>query len=197
MQPILRSVTARFEASGDSRKVRGLASVWYDGSEGTQYQLGERHFERIDPKAFDRSLKAASPIFLLFNHDPQLLLLGLGIDRGVNLTLATTPEGLEFTADLNSTSWANDALACVRENQVGGCSFKYYPTKIDRIKEGQNDISIIRDGYQEEVSVCYQPAYESTEVIVRSLNNLAEYEKRLARIIDTEDPSVSLPKCGQ
>jgi HK97 family phage prohead protease len=184
MDAIVRSVNAKFTSIDPaSRKISGVACVFYDPADpGTQFELGKNHYERLHPQAFERTLKSGRTVFLLMIHDKERVLAR----SDVNLTLKTTARGLEFDAEVNDASWSDDALALVRGRQIGGCSFRYMPLQRQKARDGNNDITIIRDGILDEISIVFEPCYESTECFVRAIqeqeNDLAEYEKRLAAL---------------
>ena len=47
---------------GDSKKIRGVASVFYNGKPETEYRLWTNTVERVLPSAFDRVIEEAAPV---------------------------------------------------------------------------------------------------------------------------------------
>jgi HK97 family phage prohead protease len=169
---------------GGGRKVRGIASVYFNGQAGTQYSLGENIVERIAPGAWDALLN--DDCIACVNHDSKSI-----VGRnGKTLKLWTTARGLEYEIDLRNTSAANDLWENVQAGNIRGSSFKAVVDLTDKSavawsKDGKTDVlTIKRFDRLKDVSPVTEPAYKATEVaaVVRSLEEHNAYEQTLKRI---------------
>ena len=60
---------------GEAKHISGTGIVFYNADEpGTEYQLWENVFERLDSSAIDRALAEGDDVRGLFNHDSNMLL---------------------------------------------------------------------------------------------------------------------------
>jgi uncharacterized protein len=114
--------------------------------------------------AFSETLRANSDVLLLFDHAMDRV---LARSRSNSLRLAETARGLEFTADLPATSWANDAIELVRSNNAGGMSFGF--TIRTAGEAWRKNVRELRALDLVEISVVSAfPVYLGTEVHARS-----------------------------
>jgi HK97 family phage prohead protease len=105
------------QREGGQRKIRGLASLYYDGTPGSEYQLGENLFERIARGAWDNRL--TDDVSARVNHDPKLT-----VGRTPKtLQLWATARGLEYEITLPNTSKASDLWEEVSNDIIRGSSF--------------------------------------------------------------------------
>jgi len=124
-------------------------------------------WETMAPHAFDRALKRDN-VYALVNHNPSLV---LGSTGAGTLQLRTDDTGLAFEVELPDTSYARDLRELVARGDLAGCSFGFLP--------GPADVTSAPDGrqlrtYQDvrrllDVSVVTYPAYEGTDVSLRSV----------------------------
>jgi HK97 family phage prohead protease len=139
-------------------KVRGYAIRW------NQYDMG-REMERVDPKAFDRSMEEPGDIALLWNHDTGKPLARV---RAGNLRLWTDENGLGFEATLPQTPTAQEAHALIQSGVVSQCSFGFM-VREERYEKGENGkpCRVILDADLLEISLVTFPANSSTSVEAR------------------------------
>lgn len=147
------------EISGDT--LRGHAAVF-----GSMADLKD-HYEAIGPSAFDAVLASDHDVRALVNHDPNQL-LGR---TPKTLRLSTDEKGLVFEVDLPDTQVARDLRILVGRGDLTGMSFGWKP--------GEDTWSKASDGRQlrthtsierlQDVSVVTYPAYQGTDVELRSL----------------------------
>ena len=97
-------------AEGELPKIIGYASVFYDGTAGTQYELWDDTFERIMPGAFDRALKE-DDCRALVNHDANNL---LGRTASGTLRLSIDKTGLRYEIDTPNTTLGRDTIENIR-----------------------------------------------------------------------------------
>jgi uncharacterized protein len=119
----------RSESRADAGKlprIVGTASVYYDGTDATEFILwddrGDRCVERILPGAFDRALKQKDDVRALFNHDPNQL---LGRVASGTLLLTSNSGGLDYTIDPPDTQLARDLAAWIARGDITGSSFTF------------------------------------------------------------------------
>lgn len=129
------------------------------------YEIFNGYAERIDPKAFDKSI--SGDIRALTDHNTAKV---LGRTTAGTLNLRVDDHGLYGVIAVNPNDReALDLYARVKRGDVNQCSFGFV---IDEARdEYRNDGSVlttITDLTLYEVSVCTFPAYESTEVTARA-----------------------------
>lgn len=151
-------------ASVDGNTLAGHAAVF-----GSHARVREGHWETLARSAFDEALAAKQDTKALFNHDPSQI---LGSTRAKTLRLETDDHGLKFEVDLPDTSYARDLRELISRSDVSGMSFGFVP--------GRDEWSRAPDGRQLrthtsvrlllDVSPVAYPAYEGTEVYLRSVD---------------------------
>jgi HK97 family phage prohead protease len=151
-------------------KVVGYAAVFGPFSE----DLGGFR-ERVDPGAFDRSLKEGRDIRALIDHDTAKVLGRSSVDT---LRLAKDDRGLRVEINLPDTSYARDLRALMERGDVSQMSFAFLLGPDGDKWEGRGDdglrIRTLLDVELIEVSIVTLPAYPDTTAAVRSLKGLEE-----------------------
>lgn len=152
-------------------KIRGYASVFYDGSPETEYRFGE-FVERISPKAFDRALKERQAVVGLFNHDVNQV---LGKTTSGTLTLSVDRRGLKYEIDPPDTQAGRDVVEMVSRGDLDGSSFSFHPTRQSWAdgESGEPDIRTVEDVDLVDVSVVTFPAYSGATVEAASRDHEA------------------------
>jgi HK97 family phage prohead protease len=169
------------------RKIRGVASVYFDGTAGTTYDLSENIVERIAPGAFDSLLQ--DDVIACVDHDGKLI---VGRNKA-NMKLWSSPRGLEYEIDLANTTAANDLWSNVTAGIIRGSSFKATLKMNDKncvewTRDGSKDVLTIKKFDRlKDVSCVSDPAYRGTDcsAIQRSLDQYKldmETIKRVARM---------------
>lgn len=167
--------------------LEGIACPYFDGSEPTQYREGS-FIERFQAGAFDKYLSTNPTIEARWQHDS-------------NKTFAMTPatlkvwsdvKGLKYRAKLPmDVSWVRDMTGLVKQGVVRGSSFRFEPRQRNWSREGSSDVVTITDATVVEVSPVFRPAYKASQAMLRSRDQylaslqIAEYEKKLAQILNT------------
>lgn len=122
--------------------------------------------ERIAPSAFAKTIQSGD-IRALWNHDANIV---LGRNKAGTLRLSEDSVGLAFEVDMPDTQMVRDmVVAPIARGDVNQCSFGFH-TLSD--KWGKVDGEWIRTLLEVElfdVSPVTYPAYQSTDVAVRSL----------------------------
>ncbi len=116
----------RADAGPSGGGISGYASVYWDGSRGTEYLLheggGVRLVEHILPGAFDRALREHDDAAALFNHDPDNI---LGRVSAGTLVLSSDRTGLRYRIYPPETTLARDLRESIRRGDVPGSSFAF------------------------------------------------------------------------
>jgi uncharacterized protein len=160
-------------ADGEARRIAGHAAVYYDGSAGTEFALWENTVERIMPGAFDRAARE-DDVRALFNHDPNQL---LGRTTAKTLRLAVDSVGLAYEVDLPNTTLGRDLPELLKRGDVTGSSFGFIVRGETWRKEAGKQVREITDVQLFDVSPVTYPAYEGTDVGMRSAGGLDEARK--------------------
>ncbi len=178
------------EVRQEGRSIAGTASVCYDGSAGSEYELWPGVVERIAPGAFDAHLEQKPDVVALFNHDPNHIL-----GRTPNtLRLTTDSRGLHYSIDPPDTQVARDLQTSIARGDVRGSSFAFVPTEVEWLTDGERDVRIVRSCRLYDVSAVTTPAFGGSSVGLRAEERSAlererddtrsrlEHEKRLSRL---------------
>lgn len=163
--PAARAHVAVERGAADDNAITGVASVFYDGTPGTEYELWSGVFERILPGAFDRAIKENDDVRALFNHDPSLL---LARTTSHTLRLWVDKIGLRYEIDPGDTQVARDVLIHIERGDVTGSSFAFTPTDESWRKEAGKEIREIKGVKLYDVAPVTYPAYEATSAGTRS-----------------------------
>ena len=129
------------------------------------YEIFDGYAERIDPKAFDKSING--DVRALTDHNTAKV---LGRTKAGTLELRVDDHGLFGVIAVNPNDReAMDLYARVKRGDVSQCSFGFIidEARDDYRKDG-SVLTTITDLTLFEVSVCTFPAYESTEVTARA-----------------------------
>lgn len=168
-------VDLRSEVTG--RKLHGYAAVY-----GPVARIGEA-WESFAPGAFDDALKR-DDVVALYNHDPAQL---LGRTSSGTLRMRSDSQGLEFEVDLPDTPAGNTVRELVSRGDLTGASIGYKRGLVERslAKDGRPHHLVTNVSYLRDVSPVTLPAYEGTEVTLRSIaeipNDWRQYRTRLLR----------------
>ena len=152
------------------RRIEGYAATF-----GHEADLGAFR-ERIKRGAFRDALQG--DVLALLDHDAGKV---LGRTRTGTLELREDDRGLAFTLQLPDTAAGRDVLALAERGDLGGMSFGFKVPAGGESWEGElrtlNTIDL------KEISVVSAwPAYEGTEIALRSRQSLAGHDKRLRAI---------------
>jgi uncharacterized protein len=159
----------------------GYASVFWDGTPGTQYFIAGYH-ERIDRNAFARALREKHDTVALFDHRKDVL---LGRVSSGTLQLSVDKRGLKYQIRLPDTTGGRDVAELIRRGDVRGSSFAFTPLKSEWKDEQRTAVRIITDLYLHDVSAVVHPAYQAADV---SLDARADaLRRRLQAISDRAD----------
>lgn len=165
-----------------SPKIIGYAAVF-----GVETEIGNLFAERIAKGAFRRAIREKQDVRALFNHDSDYV---LGRSKAGTLSMTEDDRGLKVEIDPPDTQLARDTLVLIERGDLDGMSFAFTVKKQEVLnREGALPLRTILDVDLYDVSVVTFPAYEQTDVNVRSA------EEILAEIkLDNVTPEESAPE---
>jgi len=155
----VRALAAPIEVRADSRTATGYAAVYNSIAD-----IGGYFNEQIAPGAFDGTL--GGDIRALFNHDTAHV---LGRTIAGTLRLASDDRGLAVEIDMPDTAMARDLAVSMTRGDISGMSFGFNVTKQTWDESGPVILRTIESVELFEVSIVTFPAYDATDVAVRSL----------------------------
>lgn len=145
------------EVRAAGRRLEGYAATFTGMAD-----LG-RFRERIAPGAFRAAL--AGDVLALLDHDAGKV---LGRTRSGTLRLCEDTHGLSFSLDLPDTQAGRDVLLLAERGDLGGMSFGFTVPEGGDSWDGTT--RTLRSIALKEISVvCAWPAYEGTEIALRSM----------------------------
>lgn len=147
-------------AEGDTIKVAGYAAVFNERAD-----IGGYFFEVIEPGAFKDAIGRDDVVFLV-NHEG----LPLARTRSGTLTLKEDDRGLYMETELDPKD--PDVMAIVPKMKRGDLdkmSFRFVPEQQEWDESGDIPVRTLKKMRLEDVSIVTFPAYEGTEVGLRSL----------------------------
>ena len=164
--------------STEDRKISGLAIPVNSRSQ----LLADTFYEVIAPEAITDELIKANDIRLLYDHDENRGTLSRSKYGEGPLELTVTERGLEFSTELPNTTLGNDVLELIKRNIIDKLSFCFWPEaeSWEELGDGKYLRTITKFKYLTECSLLdVEPAYNSTEIALRSLDNFkAELEEK-------------------
>ena len=170
------------ERSGHAPKIRGRAIVYNSRSK----DLGG-FTEIIQPGAFDHILARQRPkldVVALWNHDNNQL---LGRTTSGTLRLIPDDRGVAFELDPPDTTLGRDLMTLCRRGDIAGCSFAFTVDhdgeRVDTAEDGSMTRYIERASGLFDVSLVVNPAYGTTSVSVRSIEEARARQRELPPVV--------------
>jgi HK97 family phage prohead protease len=148
-------------AEGDTISVSGYAAVF-----NSETIIGGKYREQIAPGAFTNAIGRDDVMFLI-NHDG----LPMARTKSGTLTLAEDERGLYMSAELDSSD--PDVRAIVPKMKRGDLdkmSFAFSPEVQSWDDSGDMPLRTIRQASLYDVSIVTYPAYQDTDIGLRSLS---------------------------
>jgi HK97 family phage prohead protease len=149
------------EDEGEAIRVSGYAAVF-----GEETNIGGMFTEVIDRGAFANALQRQDDVVFLVNHDG----LPLARTRSGTLRLTEDERGLYMETELDGTD--PDVRAIVPKMKRGDLdkmSFAFVPKRQDWDDSGEIPKRTIQDLELHDVAIVTTPAYDGTEIGLRSL----------------------------
>jgi len=171
-KPEIARIERRYAGAPELREVEGKSPViaGYAAVFNREAVIGGWFREMIAPGAFTRAIAEKQDVRGLFNHDPNMI---LGRTEAGTLRLSEDEHGLAYEIDPADTQLGRDLVTSIRRGDVTQSSFAFTIRK-QEITEPDGDgkelaLRVIRDVDLYDVSPVTYPAYENTEVSVRSM----------------------------
>jgi len=157
----------RVDSENDKPKMYGHAAMFDSLSE----DLGGFR-ERIAPGAFAKSLESAD-IRALFNHDSNIV---LGRNKSGTLRLKEDKTGLAIEIDPPDTQAARDLIISMSRGDINQMSFGFRTITDKWAKLDGEWIRTLLEVDLFDVSPVTYPAYNSTDIAVRSMQEAIKLE---------------------
>lgn len=161
MQREIRSgIPAELRADADGVKVEGYAAVF-----GEETDIGGVFREKIERGAFSEAIGRDDVVFLI-NHEG----LPLARTRSGTLKLTEDERGLKIETTLDADD--PDVQSITRKMKRGDLdkmSFAFYPEGQEWDESGDIPVRTISKASLHDVSIVTTPAYDGTEIALRSL----------------------------
>lgn len=151
-------------------RVSGYAAVF-----NQETNIGDMFTETIAPGAFTSALERGDDVVLLVNHDG----LPLARTRSGTLRLTQDDRGLRIESDLDGSD--PDVRAIVPKMKRGDLdkmSFAFIPTRQSWDDSGDMPKRMIEDLQLFDVAIVTTPAYDGTEIGLRSLEQYREQKRK-------------------
>lgn len=176
----IRNITTEIRnVEENSRRISGLAIP----SESRSELLYGEFYETIAKDALTEDLIKNNDIKLYLNHDASQGTYARSKFGEGSLRLFVTDRGIEFETELPNTAFGDALLEGIRRGDFDALSFAFAPEEDEWEDNGDGTYNrTIRSiSFLDEISLLScAPAYEQTEVKLRSLEDFKE-EKRQAK----------------
>lgn len=152
----------------DSRTIKGYAAIFNDDAD-----IGGCFREIIAPGAFKNTLD--KDVRALIDHDSGRV---IGRTKSGTLRLAEDEHGLSVEIDLPDTSDGRDLAVSLERGDISGMSFGFRVLHDEWDETEEVSTRTIHEVELFEVSAVAFPAYEGTELALRSRDAAREEEKQ-------------------
>lgn len=167
---------AQVEADGDTVKVSGYAAVF-----DQETDIGGMFREKIAPGAFKGALKRDDVVFLI-NHDG----LPLARTRSGTLSLREDKHGLFIESELDTSDPdVQSIIPKMKRGDLDKMSFAFMPTRQEWDESEEIPLRTITEAALYDVSIVTSPAYEGTDIGLRSLETHRNKHRLSGEIITT------------
>lgn len=150
------------------KKIGGYAAIF-----NTEADIGGWFREKIAPGAFAEAIKG--DVRALLDHDHGRV---IGRTTAGTLRLSEDDKGLAVEIDLPDTTDGRDAAVLIERGDLTGMSFGFIVTKQTWDETGEIPLRTIEKMELHEVSVVAFPAYDATEIALRSLDEVRKDRSR-------------------
>jgi HK97 family phage prohead protease len=153
-------IPAEIRSDADGLKVEGYAAVF-----GEETDIGGMFREVIERGAFADAIGRDDVVFLI-NHDG----LPLARTRSGTLKLTEDDHGLKIETTLDPEDPDVKSIAGkMKRGDLDKMSFAFFPEIQEWDEEGDTPLRTIKKASLHDVSIVTSPAYEGTEIALRSL----------------------------
>lgn len=157
------SAAPELRADGGAKVAKGYAALF-----DNETDIGGYFREKIAPGAFSETLKT-SDVRALVDHDTGRV---IGRSAAGTLRLAEDEKGLAVEIDLPDTSDGRDLAVQLERGDISGMSFGFRVTHDEWDETGDVIVRTIHEVELFEVSAVAFPAYDNTEIALRSLDRV-------------------------
>lgn len=192
----IRNITTEIRSNEEnSRKISGLAIP----AESRSELLYGEFYETISKDALTEDLINEHDVKLYMNHDSSQGTFARSKFGNGSLRLFVTDRGIEFETELPNTASGDELLEGIRRGDYDALSFAFAPDKEEweENEDGTYNRTIRSIAFLDEISILScAPAYEATEVKLRSLENFKEEkhkekEERDRQILESLDAKLA------
>ena len=186
MREVRGSAPAEIRADDEGVKVSGYAAVF-----GEETDIGGMFREKIERGAFKEAIGRDDVVFLI-NHDG----LPLARTRSGTLTLKEDERGLYMETALDADDPdVKSILGKMKRGDLDKMSFAFRPTVEEWDDSEDVPLRTIKEASLYDVSIVTTPAYEGTDIGLRSLEthrkqikkeNFSAAQKRLRMKVDLD-----------
>jgi len=170
VRTICAELRAMPAADGKPAKICGHAANFNSMSQDLGYFR-----EQIAPGAFKKTLLNAD-VRALWNHDANIV---LGRNKSGTLTLMEDSQGLYFEIDAPDTQLVRDmVIGPISRGDVSQCSFGFYTIDDKWENIGGQVVRTLLEVELLDVSPVTYPAYNSTDVAMRSAQTVSQQTKQ-------------------
>lgn len=158
---------AKVEADGETIKVSGYAAVF-----NQETNIGGMFREQIAPGAFKEAIGRDDVVFVI-NHEG----LPLARTRSGTLTLREDDHGLYMETELDSLDPdVQSIVPKMKRGDLDKMSFAFLPSKQEWDESGDMPLRTVKEAELFDVSIVTTPAYEGTDIGLRSLEKYREQQ---------------------
>ena len=192
----IRNITTEIRSNEEnSRKISGLAIP----AESRSELLYGEFYETISKDALTEDLINEHDVKLYLNHDSSQGTFARSKFGKGSLRLFVTDRGIEFETELPNTASGDELLEGIRRGDYDALSFAFAPDKEEweENEDGTYNRTIRSIAFLDEISILScAPAYEATEVKLRSLESFKEEkhkekEERDRQILESLDAKLA------
>lgn len=177
MNTIFRSIDMDVAVDAEKRTIVGRAATFGTLSSPVKDSpTGAVYKETIAKGAFKRSLESGKDILSFKEHDNKMI---LGRRSANTLKVEERDDGLYVEINVPNTTFGNDLLESVNRKDITGFSFGFKPIKSRTYTVGTEKIVERVDVELIEVSPTARPAYDGTEMNLRSDGEVWESDEQL------------------
>jgi HK97 family phage prohead protease len=155
-------VRAEPRQDGEGRKLVGYAALF-----NTPADIAGMFREQIAPGAFSEAI-GRDDVRALVNHDANMV---LGRNKANTLRMSEDEKGLRVEIDMPDTQMARDLGVSMERGDINQMSFGFIARQQEWDDDEDPPLRTIRAAELFDVSVVTYPAYEETEVGLRSLQH--------------------------
>ena len=153
-------IPAEIRADADGLKVEGYAAVF-----GQEADIGGMFREKIEPGAFKDAIGRDDVVFLI-NHEG----LPLARTRSGTLRLSEDDHGLKIETTLDAEDPDVKSISGkMKRGDLDKMSFAFWPELEEWDDSGDVPVRTIKKASLHDVSIVTTPAYDGTEIALRSL----------------------------